>query len=83
MRRKSQPRANLCEAQACLGEPCPDDPPLLRRVILAAKKVCFSPRTDWVDGGAWGTIQREILFQSFVQKAIMSSSGTDGDVHSL
>ena len=39
--------------------------------------VQFSRLNDWVVGGIWG-----ILFQSFLQEAIVSSSGVGRDVHS-
>ena len=43
----------------------------------------FSALTDWV---AWGDMRdgsAEILFQSFLQTALVSSSGTGRGVHSL
>ena len=46
--------------------------------------VQFSPLTDWVVGGTWGTIrQRSFYTFFFLQEALLNSSGTGRDVHSL
>ena len=43
----------------------------------------FSPLTDWVVGGNMTDDSAEILFQSFLQEALVSSPGMGRDVHSL
>ena len=45
--------------------------------------VQFSPLTDRVVGGDMRDCSAEILFQSFLRDALVSSSGMDRDVHSL
>ena len=54
---------------------------------VPGKAVQITPLTDWVTGGGGGGCIRndseEILFQSFLQGALVSSSGTGRDVHSL
>ena len=58
---------------------------LKRRVVLGwglFSSVQFSPLTNWVTGETRGTIQH-IFFQSFLQEAIVSSSGMGKEVHSL
>ena len=42
----------------------------------------FSSLTDWVIGGDMTDNSAEILFRSFLQKALVSSSGMGRDVHS-
>ena len=43
----------------------------------------FSPLTDWVVRRTRGHDSAETLPQSFLQEAIVNSSGTGRDVHSL
>ena len=43
----------------------------------------FSPLTDWVVGGDKRDDSAETFFQSLVQEALVSSSGTGRYVHSL
>ena len=49
-------------------------------------RVQFSPLIEWVvGGGVWGDMKDdsvEILFQSFLQEGLLSSSGMGRDVHS-
>ena len=45
--------------------------------------VQFSPVTDWVIEGDMRDDSVDILFQSFLQDALVSSSGMGRDVHSL
>ena len=45
--------------------------------------VQFSPLTDWVVWGDMRDDSAEILFQCFLQTALVSSSGTGRGVHSL
>ena len=45
--------------------------------------VQFCPLTDWVVVGDMRDDSAEILSQSFLQEALVSSSGTGRDVHSL
>ena len=45
--------------------------------------VQFSPLTDWVVVGKMREDSTEILFQSFLQEALVCSSGIRSDVHSL
>ena len=53
---------------------------------LAFSSGHFSPVTDWVIWGGGGGMRddsAEILFQSFLQEALVSSSGMDRYVHCL
>ena len=45
--------------------------------------VQFSPLTNWIVGRDMTDDSAEILKQSFLREAIVSSSGMDRDVHSL
>ena len=45
--------------------------------------VQINPLTDWVVGGDMGDESAEILFQSFLQEALVNSSGMGRDVHFL
>ena len=50
---------------------------------MTYKVVHFSLLTDWVVGGGWWDMREdfaEILFQSFLQEAIVSSSDMGKDV---
>ena len=54
--------------------------PWLPREFISS--VRFSPLTDWVVVGDMRDDSAEILFQSFLQEALVSSSGMGRDVHS-
>ena len=58
---------------------------ILERSIIIAKVISiqFSPLTDWTVRGDMIDDPAEILFQSFLQEAPVSSSGMGRDVHSL
>ena len=43
----------------------------------------FSPLTDWVAGGTWGTIQQWSSSSPFNREAILSSSSMGRNVHSF
>ena len=45
--------------------------------------VQFSPLTDWIVRGTWGTIQQRSFFQSLLYEALVNSSGMGRDGHSL
>ena len=55
-------------------------PLLLPKVQVAVQ---FSPLTDWVIGKTWLNDSAQILFQSCLQEAIVSSSGMGQDIHSI
>ena len=51
--------------------------------FYSKNKVQFSPLNDGVIGGDMRDNSAEILFQSFLQEALVSSSGMGRNVHSL
>ena len=51
--------------------------------VTVFSSVQFSPLTDWVVRGDTRNDSTEILFQSFLQKALVSGSAVGKDVHSL
>ena len=52
--------------------------------VMMWLSVHFSPLTDWVMGGGYmRNDSAEVLFQSFLQEARVSSSGVGKDVHTL
>ena len=52
-------------------------------LIPEFSSVQINPLTDWVVGGDMGDESAEILFQSFLQEALVNSSGMGRDVHFL
>ena len=52
------------------------------RSRVRAFSVQLSPLSDWVVGGTRGTIQKEILFESFLREALVSSSDMGRDARS-
>ena len=52
-------------------------------MCMQISSVHCSPLTDWVVRGDMRDDSAEILFQSFLQKALVSSSGLGKDVHSF